>query len=122
MPKARSLPPLRPLLAEEPSRFLLLERAVEVEYRPRMLEELQRRVDKFAKLRASRYRCVLIAGDPWFARMCGRFPGGHVSDACGCACRVTVAKLVDANPGLFWISWASNQGVSAAPSRDCWRR
>ena len=37
------------MLAEEPSQFLLLERAVEVEYRSRMLEELQRRVDQFAE-------------------------------------------------------------------------
>jgi hypothetical protein len=37
------------MLVEEPSRFIQLERAVEVEYRPRMLEELQRRVDEFAE-------------------------------------------------------------------------
>ena len=37
------------MLAEEPSRFIQLERAVEVDYRPRMLEELQRRVDEFAE-------------------------------------------------------------------------
>lgn len=37
------------MLAEEPSRFMQLERAVEVEYRPRMLEELQRRVNEFAE-------------------------------------------------------------------------
>ena len=40
---------MRPMLAEEPSRFVLLERAVEGEYRPRMLEELQRRVEEFAQ-------------------------------------------------------------------------
>lgn len=49
MAKARSVPPKRPILADEPSRFMQLERAVEVEYRPRMLVELQRRVDAFAE-------------------------------------------------------------------------
>ena len=37
------------------------------------------------------------------------------------ACRVTVARLADANPGLFWISWESNQDAFAAPSRDYWQ-
>jgi len=37
------------MLAEEPSRFIQLERAVEVDYRPRMLQDLQRRVDEFAE-------------------------------------------------------------------------
>ena len=30
-------PPLRPRLADQPSRFVLLEREVELEYRPQML-------------------------------------------------------------------------------------
>src|SRR6266849_15198 len=41
--------PLRPGLAEEASQFMLLERAVEEEYRPRMLAELQRRVEAVAE-------------------------------------------------------------------------
>src|SRR6266849_4924504 len=41
--------PLRPALAEEASQFMLLERAVEEEYRPRMLAELQRRVEAVAE-------------------------------------------------------------------------
>ena len=49
MPEAKSLPPVRPILAEHPSQFLLLERAVEDEYRPRMREELQRRVSDLAE-------------------------------------------------------------------------
>src|ERR1017187_5774034 len=48
MPEAQTLRPVRPKLADHPSRFLLLERAVEDEYRPRMLQELQRRVDEVA--------------------------------------------------------------------------
>ena len=39
-PQVRSVPPSRPTLSEGPSQFLLLERAVEDEFRPRMLEEL----------------------------------------------------------------------------------
>ena len=49
MPEAPTVPPVRPILADQPSRFILLERAVEAEYRPRMLQELQRRVDDLAE-------------------------------------------------------------------------
>jgi hypothetical protein len=42
-------PPLRPRLADQPSRFILLEREVELEYRPQMLEALQRKVDRVAE-------------------------------------------------------------------------
>jgi len=53
------LPPVRPVLADKPSRFLLLERAVEDEYRPRMREELQRRVSDLAETtRAESPVCV----------------------------------------------------------------
>jgi hypothetical protein len=34
-------PPQRPRLADQPSRFVLLESEVELEYRPQMLEALQ---------------------------------------------------------------------------------
>jgi hypothetical protein len=49
MGEAQSSPPVRPWLADHPSQFLLLERAVEDEYRPRMLKELQCRVDALAE-------------------------------------------------------------------------
>jgi hypothetical protein len=39
----------RPALAEQASQFILLERAVEEEFRPRMLAELQRRVESVAE-------------------------------------------------------------------------
>ncbi len=42
-------PPLRPRLADQPSRFVLLEREVELEYRPQMLEALQRKVNTVAE-------------------------------------------------------------------------
>jgi len=49
MDEPQSSPPARPLLADHPSRFLLLERAVEDEYRPQMLKELQCRLDALAE-------------------------------------------------------------------------
>jgi hypothetical protein len=59
MGEAQSSPPVRPLLADHPSQFLLLERAVEDEYRPRMLKELQCRVDALAEsARASSPACA----------------------------------------------------------------
>src|SRR5664280_3050538 len=42
-------PPRRPRLADQPSRFVLLEREVELEYRPQMLEALQRKVNTVAE-------------------------------------------------------------------------
>ena len=58
MSSARSLPPVRPRLTEGPSQFLLLERAVEDEFRPQMLEELQRRVNRVAEtVRATKPVC-----------------------------------------------------------------
>jgi hypothetical protein len=42
-------PPLRPRLADQPSRFVLLEREVELEYKPQMLAALQRKVNTVAE-------------------------------------------------------------------------
>src|SRR5437764_982308 len=42
-------PPAPPTLAEDPPRFLLLEREVEIEYRPQMLAALQSKVDAVAQ-------------------------------------------------------------------------
>jgi len=42
------IPPARPALAAGPPRFLLLEREVEIEYRPQMLAALQSKVDALA--------------------------------------------------------------------------
>jgi len=38
---ASTPPPVRPVLSEQPSRFILLEREIERPYRPQMLEALQ---------------------------------------------------------------------------------
>jgi hypothetical protein len=53
-------PPVRPVLADGPSAFLLLERAVEDQYRPLMLQELQGRVDAMAE--AARADSPICAG------------------------------------------------------------
>jgi len=42
-------PPVRPGLHDQPSRFLLLEREVEQEFRLQMLESLQQKVDAVAE-------------------------------------------------------------------------
>ena len=63
MPEAQSLPPVRPVLLDKPSQFLLLERAAEDEYRPRMREELQRRVSHLAETSAPSLRFVSLADD-----------------------------------------------------------
>src|SRR6266852_1975184 len=42
--------PTRPVLEEQASQFMLLERAVEEEHRPRMLAELQRKVESVAEV------------------------------------------------------------------------
>ena len=41
-------PPAGPVLADDPPRFLLREREVEIEYRPQMLAALQSKVDDAA--------------------------------------------------------------------------
>ncbi len=46
---ATAPPPVRPILSEQASRFILLEREVEREYRPQMLETLQRKVNAVAE-------------------------------------------------------------------------
>jgi hypothetical protein len=42
------IPPARPVLGDDPARCLLLEREVEIEYRPQMLAALQSKVNAFA--------------------------------------------------------------------------
>jgi hypothetical protein len=81
-------PPLRPQLADQPSRFVLLERAGEFEYRPQMLEALQRKVNAVAEeARATPPQCP----------QCGRPMSYH-----------------DARP----VSWLAHWGrLQAAPVR-----
>ena len=105
MPQARSLAPKRPLLADKPSAFLQLERAVEIEFRPRMLEELQRRVDEFAKTEggsiplcaecARSMVCQDVRPVSWwarFGRLRVRVPR-YRCKACGCETRPLLDQL-----------------------------
>src|ERR1022692_2200247 len=98
MPEAQSLP-VRPTLADHPSQFLLLERTVEDEYRPRMLQELQRRVDDLAEITRATSPVCAHCGRPmvcqdvrpvsWlarFGRLRARVPR-YRCPACHCACR-----------------------------------
>ena len=96
-------PPLRPVLLDQPSQFLLLERAVEDEYRPLLLEELQRRVEAFAESARGRVpacaRCgkTMVCQDvrsvSWWARF-GRLRVPVPRYRCR-ACRVECRPLLD---------------------------
>ena len=57
------IPPTRPVLADDAPRFLLLEREVEIAYRPQMLAALQSKVDAFA---------VAARGTAPTCRQCGQ--------------------------------------------------
>ena len=60
----RRTAPARPELAEQASQFILLERAVEQEYRPLMRAELQRRVDAVAQAAQTRQPACPRCGQP----------------------------------------------------------
>jgi len=74
-------PPARPVLAEDASRFMLLEREVEIEYRPQMLSALQGKVNAVAEEEqrtlpacpscGQTMRCHDTREVSWFSR-CGR--------------------------------------------------
>ena len=53
-----AVPPARPWLADQPSRFMVLEREVEQEFRPRLLAALQQKVEAMAEqTKATPPRC-----------------------------------------------------------------
>jgi hypothetical protein len=125
MPEAQSLPPVRPMLAESPSRFLLLERAVEDAYRPRMLQELQRRVEEVAETTCATSpvcaRCgrLMICQDvravSWWARF-GRLRVGvprYRCPSCGLECR-PLLDLLGVEPGRISGSLARLLALLAA--------
>src|ERR1035438_6825515 len=125
MPEAHSLPPMRPMLTERPSEFVVMERAVEDEYRPRMLQELQRRVEGLAEsTRAqppvcSQCKRVMVCQDvrlvSWLARV-GRLRIGVPRYRCpGCKseCR-PLLDLLGVEPGRISGSLARDLAVLAA--------
>ena len=125
MPEAQSLPPMRPMLAEGPSEFVVMERAVEDEYRPRMLQDLQQRVEGLAEsTRAqlpvcSQCKRVMVCQDvrsvSWLARV-GRLRVGvprYRCPACKTECR-PLLDLLGVEPGRISGSLARDLAVLAA--------
>jgi hypothetical protein len=125
MAEAKSLPPMRPVLAESPSRFVLMERAVEDEYRPRMLQELQQRVEEYAKTTRSQSpacsQCgrVMVCQDvrpvSWLARF-GRLRVGvprYRCPVCKSECRPLLEQM-GVEPGRISGSLARDLAVLAA--------
>lgn len=125
MGEAQSSPPVRPWLADHPSQFLLLERAVEDEYRPRMLKELQCRVDVLAEsARASSPDCAgcgrqMVCQDirpvSWWARF-GRLRtrvARYRCPACHGECR-PLLDLLGVEPGRISGSLARLLALLAA--------
>jgi hypothetical protein len=96
-------PPARPVLAEDLPRFLLLEREVEIEYRPQMLAALQSKVDAVAAAargtapacpRCGRLmRCQDTREISWLAR-CGRLHASVSRYRCP-PCRCESRPLLD---------------------------
>ena len=125
MAEAQSSPPMRPVLAEGPSQFVLMERAVEDEYRPRMLQELQQRVEEFAKTTRSQSpacsQCgrVMVCQDvrpvSWLARF-GRLRVGvprYRCPVCKSECRPLLEQM-GVEPGRISGSLARDLAVLAA--------
>ena len=123
MPEEQTLPPVRPMLADRPSQFVLLERAVEDEYRPHMLQELQRRVEEVAETARSAPACVcgrlMVCQDvrpvSWWARF-GRLRVGvprYRCPACGSESR-PLLDLLGVEPGRISGSLARLLAVLAA--------
>src|SRR6266403_2156239 len=125
MAGTQSSSPVRPWLADHPSQFFLLERAVEDDYRPRMLKELQCRVDALAEsARANSPACAgcgrqMVCQDvrpvSWLARF-GRLRtrvARYRCPACHGECR-PLLDLLGVEPGRISGSLARLLAVLAA--------
>ena len=96
-------PPARPALADHPPRFLLLEREVEIEYRPQMLAALQRKVNGVAEATQNTAPTCPHCGQPmrcqdtrdvsWFSR-CGCLRAAVTRYRCP-PCRYECRPLLD---------------------------
>lgn len=102
--------PTRPVLADDPPRFLLRERDVEIEFRPQMLAVLQSKVDAVADTARSTVPACPHCGQPmrcqdtrlvsWLAR-CGRLHAAvsrYRCKPCRCECR-PLLDLLGVEPG-----------------------
>lgn len=117
-------PPLHPVLSDRPSRLILLEREVEEEYRPQMLDTLQRKVNAVAeevhvKLPACP-QCGQAMGHhdtrsvSWLAR-CGSLQTSvsrYRCSRCKCECR-PLLDVLGVEPGRVCGSLARLLGVLA---------
>jgi hypothetical protein len=116
---------MRPILSEQATRFMLLERAGEQEYRPQMREALQRKVDAVAEQgHAAAPRC----------RQCAQPRNYHDARPVGWqgllgACRLwpfaTVVPPVNKNDGLGWRRWRWSRAAFAVRWHAgwlCWLR
>ena len=125
MLEAQSLPPMRPVLADGPSAFLLLEREVEDEFRPQMLRALQARVEALAaSARADSAICArcgqrMVCQDvrpvSWlarFGRLRVRVPRYRCPDCCF-ECR-PLLDLLGVEPGRISGSLARLLALLAA--------
>jgi hypothetical protein len=121
----RRTAPARPELAERASQFILLERAVEQEYRPLMLAELQRRVNAVAQAAQSTQPACPRWGQPmsrkdtrpvsWLARF--EKLSAQVSRFVCRACHVQSRPLLDrlgVEPGRIGGSLARLLALLAA--------
>jgi hypothetical protein len=107
-----STAPARPKVAEQASLFMRLERAVEQEYRPRMLAELQNRVDAVAQTaqstapQCSRCGRLMRRKDSRSVSWWALFGRLHVlvaryrCEPCGVQCR-PLLDLLGVEPGRF---------------------
>jgi hypothetical protein len=118
-------PPLRPQLADRPSRFVLLEREVELEYRPQMLEALQRKVNAVAEQACATVPECPHCGQPmgyhdtrpvsWLAHW-GRLHASPARYRCA-SCKQERRPLLDllgVEPGRICGSLARRLGLLAA--------
>ena len=118
LPPRTPAPPQHPCLGKV-SLFIELEREVEIEFRPRMLEALQNKMNAVADSMRDRTPTCSQCGQPmkphdtetvhWLARY-GRLHAAVTRYRCR-ACK--------RNGGPCWICWAWNPGAAAVRWRAC---
>ena len=114
-------PPAHAVFNDQPSRFIRLEREVEEDYRPQMLDALQRKVNAVAEEAQAKAPACPQCG-PWAITTRERFPGRRAADAYTPMCRATVARPANNCAGLCWICWAGAKEHVAVLSHGLWMR
>ena len=94
------IPPARPVFADDPPRFLLLEREVESSTARRCWPRCKARWMPSPSRPGVRRLYVRDAARRCAAKIHGRFPGWRVADACMLPCRVTAAGLAAMSAAL----------------------